>query len=256
MKRTLRARKGASARKVVKATAAMGMTVALGTGVAFAAPALTVDVSQGSSTPAITQMDGTALADIVIGAVSTVNDVVNNGIIPQVQQTDYGLTIVFDPHNIPGLAEALAPAVRSQLSTSMVGTTADGRRVVFPTSGQFTSAYGMRWGAMHNGIDVANPIGTPIVAVMDGEVISSGPAQGFGNWIRIRHDDGSMSVYGHMQANHLFVGVGERVSAGQQISAIGNEGRSTGPHLHFEIHPPGSGPVDPQVWFSQQGIYF
>lgn len=110
---------------------------------------------------------------------------------------------------------------------------------------------------MHNGIDIANPIGTPIVSVMDGTVISSGPpAQGFGNWIRVQHDDGSVSVYGHMQASSLLVGVGERVSAGQQIASIGSEGQSTGPHLHFEIHPDGTTPVDPQAWFAEQGINF
>lgn len=107
---------------------------------------------------------------------------------------------------------------------------------------------------MHNGIDVANPVGTPILAVMDGTVINSGPAQGFGNWIRIQHDDGTISVYGHMPADQLKVNVGERVTAGQEIAGIGNEGHSTGPHLHFEIHPGGGAPVDPVSWFNERGI--
>ena len=91
---------------------------------------------------------------------------------------------------------------------------------------------------------------------MDGEVISSGPAQGYGNWIRIKHDDGSISVYGHMQASSLLVGVGERVTAGQQIASIGSEGQSTGPHLHFEIWPDGANATDPKPWFAGNGIYF
>ncbi|MGD7003521.1 M23 family metallopeptidase [Corynebacterium halotolerans] len=125
--------------------------------------------------------------------------------------------------------------------------------VVKPAEGTFTSGYGPRWGSFHSGIDIANSLGTPIKAVMSGNVISSGPASGYGNWIRIQHDDGSVSVYGHMQS--LYVGVGERVSAGQTIAGMGSEGFSTGSHLHFEIHPDGSTPVDPQPWLAQHGIY-
>ena len=126
--------------------------------------------------------------------------------------------------------------------------------VVRPASGAFTSGYGPRWGTFHYGIDIANAIGTPIYAVMAGTVIDSGPASGYGQWIRIRHDDGSMSVYGHMETLH--VGVGQRVGAGHHIAGMGNRGFSTGSHLHFEIHPAGSGPVDPVPWFANHGIHF
>lgn len=125
--------------------------------------------------------------------------------------------------------------------------------VVKPAAGSFTSGFGPRWGTMHNGIDIANAIGTPIYSVMPGTVISSGPASGYGQWIRIQHDDGSMSVYGHMETLH--VSVGQHVGAGQQIAGMGNRGFSTGSHLHFEIHPAGSGPVDPITWFANRGIY-
>ena len=121
-----------------------------------------------------------------------------------------------------------------------------------PTDGILTSGYGMRWGSLHAGVDLANAIGTPILAVMDGTVIDSGPASGYGNWIRIKHDDGSMSVYGHMET--LDVKVGERVKAGQKIAGMGNRGFSTGPHLHFEIHPDGNAAVDPVPWFNEHGI--
>ncbi|MDO5669931.1 MAG: M23 family metallopeptidase [Corynebacterium sp.] len=126
--------------------------------------------------------------------------------------------------------------------------------VVRPATGAFTSGYGPRWGTFHYGIDIANAIGTPIYAVMAGTVIDSGPASGYGQWIRIRHDDGSMSVYGHMETLH--VGVGQRVDAGHHIAGMGNRGFSTGSHLHFEIHPAGSGPVDPVPWFAHHGIHF
>lgn len=125
--------------------------------------------------------------------------------------------------------------------------------VAKPATGTFTSGFGPRWGTMHNGIDIANTIGTPIYSVMPGTVINSGPASGYGQWIRIQHDDGSMSVYGHMET--LNVSVGQRVGAGQHIAGMGNRGFSTGSHLHFEIHPAGSGPVDPITWFANRGIY-
>jgi len=86
----------------------------------------------------------------------------------------------------------------------------------------------------HDGVDLASPIGTPIYAVMAGKVVASGPAQGYGQWIRIQHDDGSMTEYGHMSKR--FVAVNARVKAGQKIANVGSEGRSTGPHLHLRTY--------------------
>ncbi|QDZ42227.1 M23 family metallopeptidase [Corynebacterium sp. sy039] len=123
-----------------------------------------------------------------------------------------------------------------------------------PADGILTTLFEFRWGAFHTGIDIANASGTPIYAVMDGTVIDSGPASGYGQWIRIRHDDGSISVYGHMET--LDVSVGERVVAGQQIAGMGSLGFSTGPHLHFEIHPDGSTPADPIAWLEEHGVSF
>jgi len=124
--------------------------------------------------------------------------------------------------------------------------------VAKPAEGVFTSGYGPRWGTLHAGIDIANAVGTPILAVMDGVVIDSGPASGYGNWIRIQHEDGSISIYGHMET--LDVSVGQTVTAGQKIAGMGNRGFSTGSHLHFEIHPNGAGAVDPVPWFAERGI--
>ena len=107
--------------------------------------------------------------------------------------------------------------------------------VVKPAEGAFTSGSGVRWGTLHAGIDIANVVGTPILAAMGGTVIDSGPASGFGQWIRIQHDDGSIAVYGHMET--LDVTVGERVTAGQRIAGMGNRGFSTGSHLHFAALP-------------------
>jgi murein DD-endopeptidase MepM/ murein hydrolase activator NlpD len=112
----------------------------------------------------------------------------------------------------------------------------------------------MRWGVMHDGVDLAGPMGSPIVAVGDGVVVEAGPASGFGLWVVIRHDNGDYSVYGHMY--HYFVTVGQHVRAGQHIADIGANGQSTGPHLHFAVmHGALRGPyVDPAPWLAARGI--
>ena len=118
---------------------------------------------------------------------------------------------------------------------------------IWPTRGTFTSGYGWRWGRMHRGIDVAGPVGTPIVAAASGVVVRSGwNSGGYGNLVDIRHPDGSMTRYAHN--SRLLVREGQQVSQGQQIAAMGSTGYSTGPHLHFEIHLPGSGTVNPMAY--------
>lgn len=164
-----------------------------------------------------------------------------------------GYHIVYDPRALPEYNESEATVgVPTTSVTPQSGVTANGEKVVTPTEGRFTSGFGARWGSFHEGIDIANGIGTPVVAVMDGTVINAGPARGFGKWVRIRHNDGSISVYGHIRSYN--VSVGERVTAGQQIAEMGNEGHSTGPHLHFEIMPDGQKKVDPVPWFAARGI--
>lgn len=124
--------------------------------------------------------------------------------------------------------------------------------VVKPAEGSYTSGFAMRWGTMHNGIDIANAMGTPIVAAMAGTVIDAGPASGFGNWVRIKHDDGTVTVYGHMST--IDVTVGQDVQAGEKIAGIGNEGFSTGPHVHFEVYPTEGQAVDPVPWLRERGV--
>ncbi|WP_245976168.1 M23 family metallopeptidase [Amycolatopsis palatopharyngis] len=124
-------------------------------------------------------------------------------------------------------------------------------RALAPTTGTITSTYGPRWGNIHYGLDIANSIGTPIVSVLDGRVVSSGPASGFGLWVRVRHDNGTVTVYGHI--NQALVSVGQRVGAGQRIATVGNRGQSTGPHLHFEVHK-GGRKIDPLLWLRSNGV--
>ena len=115
---------------------------------------------------------------------------------------------------------------------------------IWPAKGTITSGYGMRRGRMHKGIDIAAPIGTPILAAAGGEVISAGwNSGGFGNLVKIKHPDGNMTLYAH---NHrILVAQGQEVRQGQQIAEMGSTGRSSGPHLHFEIHLNGRSAVNP-----------
>jgi murein DD-endopeptidase MepM/ murein hydrolase activator NlpD len=107
----------------------------------------------------------------------------------------------------------------------------------------------------HYGVDIAAPIGTPVYAATAGVVQRAGAATGFGQAVYIRGDDGAVTVYGHVNA--YYVAAGERVSAGERIAEVGNRGQSTGPHLHFEVHPGGgmySGQIDPVPWMRARGI--
>ncbi|UUV36403.1 M23 family metallopeptidase [Amycolatopsis roodepoortensis] len=125
------------------------------------------------------------------------------------------------------------------------------KKVYPPVTGVITSNFGPRWGSTHYGLDIANKIGTPIRTPLRGTVVDAGPASGFGLWVRIRHDDGTVTVYGHI--NDYGVRVGQRVEAGQVIAEVGNKGISTGPHLHFEVWEPGGRKADPLRWLKDRG---
>ncbi|GAA2052842.1 M23 family metallopeptidase [Williamsia deligens] len=119
---------------------------------------------------------------------------------------------------------------------------------------QFTSGFAFRWGAFHGGVDFAAPLGTPIHAATDGEVIEAGPASGFGNWIQIRAADGTVTMYGHMYNSGVGVRKGQHVTAGDVIGAVGSDGFSTGPHCHFEVWKDGRMKIDPMPWLAEHGV--
>jgi len=123
-----------------------------------------------------------------------------------------------------------------------------GRLFIFPTRGRLTSRFGARVdpttgiSRFHNGIDLANSIGTPVVAAMSGKVSMLGYNPNFGKYIILSHPEGYQTLYGHLES--FQARKGDRVKQGQCIGVMGNSGYSTGSHLHFSIFHKGE-PIDP-----------
>jgi murein DD-endopeptidase MepM/ murein hydrolase activator NlpD len=127
---------------------------------------------------------------------------------------------------------------------------------------QISSDYGMRfhpvlqYSRMHNGVDLGGMFGEPIYSAGDGVVVFAGPASGFGNWIVLYHgtinDKEIFTIYGHMNANQIFVKSNQPIKKGEKIAGIGSAGTSTGPHLHFGLAEGYSGSsfnyVDPKKY--------
>ena len=105
-------------------------------------------------------------------------------------------------------------------------------------SGPITSGFGMRWGRMHEGIDIAGSSGTPIHAAAAGTVIVAGWSGGYGNLVVIDHGNGISTAYGHNSS--LAVSVGQSVGQGSVIAGMGTTGHSTGVHCHFEVRVNGA----------------
>jgi murein DD-endopeptidase MepM/ murein hydrolase activator NlpD len=128
-------------------------------------------------------------------------------------------------------------------------------KTVLPIKGaRYTSCFCARWGTFHYGIDLAAPMHTPEYAAADGVVLRAGPASGFGLAVYILHENGDVTVYGHM--DQILVDVGQYVDAGDTIALLGNRGQSTGPHLHFEVHQGGENGrrIDPVAWLNARGV--
>jgi murein DD-endopeptidase MepM/ murein hydrolase activator NlpD len=202
------------------------------------------------------------LAALVAGAVlAGIPSVLGTG--PQAihgDASDYGLGIASDVGGgmgdtdvRQGITQAEAQARLSELAASRAAR--EPKTVVPVTEFRLTTCYCMRWGQMHYGLDLAAPLGTPIYSAADGVVIRAGRASGFGNAIYIQDADGNVHIYGHMR--YYDVEAGDIVHAGDEIAQVGNEGYSTGPHLHYEIHRGGEDghPIDPQEWLAERNVH-
>jgi murein DD-endopeptidase MepM/ murein hydrolase activator NlpD len=146
-------------------------------------------------------------------------------------------------HEVAGL-QASSARVTAQLQTasSSYSSTPSSSGLIWPVNGPVVSGFGMRWGRMHEGIDIGVGYGTPIHAAASGTVVFSGWMGGYGNFVIIDHGGGMATAYGHQSS--IAVGGGQSVSQGQVIGYVGGTGHCFGPHLHFEVRINGS-PVDP-----------
>ena len=140
---------------------------------------------------------------------------------------------------------ALAAAIRDAQNGSTGSGTPSAAGFIWPVSGPVVSGFGMRWGRMHEGIDIAAGMGTPIHAAASGTVIHAGWLGGYGNLVVLDHGDGLATAYAHASA--ILVVVGQSVSQGETVSLVGSTGHSTGPHLHFEVRVNGVA-VDPLLY--------
>jgi lipoprotein NlpD len=124
---------------------------------------------------------------------------------------------------------------------------AQAREVVlrWPVQGVLYSRFGMRQGQRHDGIDIAAPEGTAVGAAADGTVVYAGSQAGYGELVIVRHAEALLTVYAHASA--ILVRQGEQVAAGQPIARVGRSGRTTGPHLHFEVRQ-GTRPANPLLF--------
>ena len=138
-------------------------------------------------------------------------------------------------------ARTPAPAPRA-VAAPTAAPTPSASGLVWPVSGPVTSPFGMRWGRMHEGIDIGAPSGTAIHAAASGLVIYAGWMGGYGNLMIVDHGGGLATAYGHQSG--FAVGSGTQVAQGQVIGFVGCTGHCFGPHLHFEVRVNGS-PVDP-----------
>ncbi|MGH1576979.1 DUF5930 domain-containing protein [Planktotalea sp.] len=118
---------------------------------------------------------------------------------------------------------------------------------------RFTSGFGRRWGRMHSGADFAGPHGTPIYSTADGVIVHAGWQSGYGRLIKIQHQFGIETRYAHL--SKIRVKVGQRVSRGQRIGDMGNTGRSTGTHLHYEVRVGGKA-VNPMIYIKAANDVF
>jgi len=143
-------------------------------------------------------------------------------------------------------AESAALAARIRAAQAGAGSTGTGQPsaagFVWPCEGVVVSGFGVRWGRMHEGIDIACAYGAPVHAAAAGTVIYAGWMQGYGNLVVLDHGNGISTAYAHASA--ILVSVGQSVGQGEEVSLVGATGHATGPHLHFEVRVNGVA-VDP-----------
>ncbi|HXH65351.1 MAG TPA: M23 family metallopeptidase [Mariprofundaceae bacterium] len=157
--------------------------------------------------------------------------------------------------SIPTPSERVASRSRARAAPSHVDVSPPDlgyahMQLIWPVTGKITSDFGNQGHRMHDGIDIAAPQGTPVRAAADGEVVySDNRMAGYGRLIIIRHAGDLFTAYAHNQRN--LVARGDRVKRGEIIARVGETGRATGPHLHFEVRR-GPTPVNPLAYLPRR----
>ena len=167
-----------------------------------------------------------------------------------VERFDEALQSATDRNSIAGLITANRPLTLGRMLTGQGPEAIDVDTWTTPVIGPIVSGFGQRSDPftgeirMHQGIDIDAPAGAPIWAAHDGVVTFAGERGGFGKLVIVDHGDGVETYYAHQQ--RIDVSVGDEITAGHQLGLVGSTGRSTGPHLHFEVRVDGA-PVDPET---------
>jgi len=149
------------------------------------------------------------------------------------------------PGGIPGMGYPQLPQQAGGINGAIQPF--NGQTVRPVDGGRVSSEFGPRWGKMHKGIDIAAPTGTPIKSAADGVIsrVANDP-NGYGNWVEVKHPDGTSTRYAHM-SQFGNIKVGQHVGAGSVIGAVGSTGHSTGPHLHFEVRDKNGNAINPRA---------
>jgi murein DD-endopeptidase MepM/ murein hydrolase activator NlpD len=206
-----------------------------------------------------------------------VNRVVDYDTIIEYDETMYSDEIVIVSEGAPGLYidkmsavrrgdETVKIEVEETLAVTAVeprvlrvgtipGSRTDSRGYyIWPVDGVITSRFGARsvsvGSSNHHGIDIGAPHGAEVVAADSGDVIYAGWLSGYGNFVKIEHDNGDVTCYGHLSA--ISCSVGDRLVQGDVLGLVGSTGISTGPHLHFEVREGGVTAVNPLNYLSEE----
>jgi len=167
-----------------------------------------------------------------------------------IENLESGIEAIVGSNN---LSPALAPELPTLVAKVYLPETSDyglSSGFVWPSQGLLTSKFGWRWGRLHQGVDIAAPVGTPIWATANGVIDFAGWNNGgYGKMVDIVHPNGTVSRYAHLNA--IYVKRGQSVNQSQVIAAMGNTGNSTGPHLHFEIRPNGRSAINPMTFLAR-----
>jgi murein DD-endopeptidase MepM/ murein hydrolase activator NlpD len=233
---------GAVREGAVLGVATLGLMVALGSVAAHAEPRVpqrTHEVKPGDTLHALAKKHGTTVAAIVTANNLPGPDRIKVGqrlIIPS------GATAVATGGSVPWSSPAVRPAVGSaRAPTRLVLAVPDFDSAIvaftWPVEGPVISTFGQRRSGWHGGIDIKAPLGTPVWAAAGGVVIASGVETAYGQVVKIEHRRGFVTVYAHNDVN--LVEVGDRVDAGEMIALVGQTGRATTHHVHFEIRHEG-----------------